>query len=341
MRFRFKNGLYAALCIALLAVALCACAAPLRLATGSPGGTFYTVGEDLADFCSAGEPPVFVRAVATTGSNENLQLLSSGKADLALVTQDALEAYLNSAQPGGSGEADRSGAGRADSICVVGPLYVGAAQYVIDRRFVKSGTLVDLEGAALYPGARGSGTEEGTTRILNALGLKPRLPPPERRTLNYAAAADALARGEYDAVVLSGGPPVGAVARLFAENPGRFRILSFTPDQIARATRAVAGLYPSKIVPGVYEGQTEEVRSVGKRTLLVARKNLSAPAFSRIEACLEHGIAEPGRGLRASQYHPLLRSLTPAFWRSPLEIPTCPDDYGEGKGQGGKGAGLL
>lgn len=325
MKLRFTTERNAAFGLALLATALCACATPppLRLATGSPGGTFHTVGEDLADFCSAGETRVFVRAIATTGSNENLQLLSRGKADLALVTQDALEAYLKSATPGGSREADRSGADPADSICVVGPLYVGAAQYVIVRRLVKSGTLGDLEGATLYPGARGSGTEEGTTRILDALNLKPRLAPSEQRTLGYAAAADALARGDYDAVVLSGGPPVGAVARLFTENPGRFQILSFTPDQIARATRAVPGLYASKIAPGVYVGQTEEIRSVGKRTLLVARKSLSASAFAGLQEKLERGIAEPDRGLRAPRRHPLLRSLTPAFWHSPLEIPTC------------------
>ena len=291
----------------------------LRLATGSPGGTFFGVGEELARFLNRRLPGMTMEPLETGGSTENLRLLGSSEADLALVTQDALEAEIR---------ASRRSAGAASPpprsrFCIVGPLYVGAAQFVLRRELVRTGTLADLNGVLLYPGARGSGAEEGTLSIIEALGIEPRLVAEGDRTLGYEEAAAALIQGKFDAATLSGGLPVRAVERLMARHRGEFRILSFTEEQASLAIERVAGLVHSRIAPGTYPGQSAEVRSVGKRTLLVARSGLEAGIIGRIAAAIQAGTAQPGTGLRGPEIHAALRALTVSFWRQDLGVARC------------------
>ena len=108
-----------------------------------------------------------------------------------------------------------------------------------------------------------------------------------------------------------------------ASHPGEFRILSFTGEQAALAIERVAGLVHSRIAPGVYPGQSDEVRSVGKRTLLVARSGLEAGIIGRIAAAIESGTAQPGTGLRGPEVHAALRALSVDFWRQDLGVARC------------------
>ena len=291
----------------------------LRLATASKGGSYFQIGAQLAGFWDNDGSGLDVEVLATSGSDENLNRLARGRADLALVTQDALVAYMDK-HPGSSAGEDKENEAR---FCILGSLYVGAAHFVIARDRVGAGTLADLEGALLYPGAQGSGTEQGTLAILRAIGIEPHLVPAAERTLGYDQAAEALRRGQFEAVTLSGGPPVGAVQRLLAPDPEAFVVLAFTPAMIASALQHVPGLSESSIPARTYPGQNQEIPSVGKRTLLVARSSLGRDLAQRLARSIEAGLAAPGAGLRGPESHLRLRALTAEFWRQPLDLPRC------------------
>lgn len=302
-----------------LGLALSSCASfraepqSIRFVSGSEGGTYHRVAQDLASYINATQDGVVVSALATRGSTENLDLLARGGADLALVTEDAFHEYLD------------SHADAADAICAVGPLYVGAAHFIVPSGFAHMGTMTDLEGLMLYPGARGSGTEASTIRLLHAVGVRPLFVRENRRKLGYAASATALRDRKFDAVVLSGGPPVAAVADLFDSGPTKYTILRFTPEQIERAIERIPGIHASQIDAGTYAHQRNTIPSVGKRTLLVARSDVIAPGLKKLSRWLYAGFDDPTSSLKNESAHPILQGITPAFWAQPLGEYDCRD----------------
>lgn len=280
----------------------------LRLATGSEGGTYYRIGSELARGVKRAGFRTPVTPMATRGTSENLELLKNGRAELALVTQDTVTTLP---------EAERA------AYCAVGPLYRGGAQFILRSALVRSGTVADLRGVHFYPGAEGSGAEASTLGLMEALGIEPDYVPERARKLGYGDSARALAEGRFDGVVLSGGPPVGAVAWLMENHPRKFELLSFSPEQIEQVRSKITGLYPAEIAAGVYEGQTEPVTTVGKQTTLIARRGLDASMLKSLAGVIENSIDEPSRGLRHEDAHPMLQGLTPEFWNQPLELPRC------------------
>ncbi len=280
----------------------------LRLATGSEGGTYDQIGADISRQARRSGFRHSIKAIPSKGTEENLRLLREREAELALVTQDALMALSDEERA---------------AFCIVGPLYRGGAQFILRRALVRSGTVADLHGVHFYPGAAGSGTEASTLVLLDILHIQPDFAPRSSRTLGYSDSAAALAEGRFDAIVLSGGPPVAAVTRLLQENPRKFVLLSFTGEQIEKATNEIPGLYPSQISGGTYPGQSEPILTVGKQTVLIARADLNASITQRLAEALEKSIQEPLRGLRREDAHPMLQALTPDFWKQEIELPRC------------------
>lgn len=292
----------------------------LRLATGSEGGTYHRIGREIADYLNSTGGAWTVTPAVTRGSSDNLARIAHApepasepddgrpSADLALVTQDAFDDFM--------------AAGSDAEPIIIGAMYVGAAQFIIRRELIRTGTLSDLNGVRMYPGAAGSGTEAGTLAILRALGVHPVYVPEAGRTLGYGEAAQAMAAGEFGAVVLSGGPPVRAVSELFEGLPESFQILSFSDAELAQALDAIPGLFGSSIRARTYAGQSEDVATVGKRTLLIARRDAGAGSDddkdaiwpAEVRAALIEGLSTPGEALRAERSHPLLQSLTPEFF---------------------------
>lgn len=277
----------------------------LRLATGSDGGTFLPVGHDLAAWLESSIPGLTVVVDTTAGSVENLRRLVGGEADLAIVGSSPFRTVLEE-----TGYLSRGAAG----ICFVGTLYVDAEQYVIRRSLIRAESMLDLSGVSMYPGPRNSGGEVDTRTVLQTLGVEPRFVYPIERDKSYAEAADALARGEFDASTFSGGVPIDALDRLLADHPGEFAIVPFTRHQLAKVRHAKLDFEPVVIAAGTYPGQDQDIVSVGGPSLLVASPQLGERWIRAIDRAIFLGIVEKGKGLRAPASHPVLQTLTPVLW---------------------------
>jgi TRAP transporter TAXI family solute receptor len=277
----------------------------LRLATGSVGGTFLPVGYDLAVWFSTALPEIVVRVDTTAGSVENLDRLVSGDADLAIVGSSPFGEVLHGWRP----FSDEAG-----EICTLGNLYVDAEQFVVRGSLVRVGNLLDLNGLKMYPGPYNSGAEIDTRRLLTALGIEPRYVYVEERDKGYAATAEALARGDFDAATFSGGVPIQAVTDLFRRHPGEFLILPFTRHMLLKIRHNKLDFEGVKIRKGRYPGQTEDIQTVGGPNLLVAAPGLPRETLIALDQAIRDGIAEPGVGLRVSASHPVLQALTVEHW---------------------------
>ncbi len=261
------------LCMALLCLTGCDSAKDeLRMGTGGTGGIYYAYGQALAPFLEeATGKTATVRE--TTGSEGNLQLISSGILELATVQSDTLQDALN-----GTGNYSE---GALSGFSAVASLYTEACQIVATKA---SGiaSIADLAGKKVSVGEEDSGVTRNAELILNANGLT--LDSLEISRLSFADSAAAMERGEIDAFFCTAGAPTTAVTEL-AESMD-IRLIS--PDQ--RTVDQLTGLYgyyaPCTIPAGTYPGQEEDVTTLGVQAVLVASDSLKAETVQAITAAL-------------------------------------------------------
>ncbi|MCI8422695.1 MAG: sodium/glutamate symporter [Lawsonibacter sp.] len=237
----------------------------LRLGTGGTGGTYYAYGSALAPQVE-GEIGQGVEVKPTTGSEANLRLLGGDLLDLAIVQSDTLQ-YAS--EEGGA------------KYSAVAGLYTEACQIVASK---SSGitSIAELAGKRVSVGADESGVTRNAEQILMANGLT--FDMMEVSRLSFADSAAAMERGEIDAFFCTAGAPTDAVAQL-AE---KMDIQLLSPDQ--RTVEQLTSLYncytPCVIPAGTYQGQTQNVATLGVRAVLVASNSLDDSIVQQITAAL-------------------------------------------------------
>ena len=194
----------------------------LRLATGPAGAVYRRIGGALAERISEQVPGATVTTVPSGASTDNIRMLRAGEVHLGLTSLDALITTDGSVPEGLS------------AIC---RLYDSHLHLV-----VMAGSAIDefrdLEGKRVSLGARDSGTEFTSLRVLE-LGLV----NADGRYLSQAESAAALRDGEIDAMFSLTGVPTPAITDLAQRHPIRLIPLD------AQADGLVHGV-PGSLRPG-------------------------------------------------------------------------------------------
>ncbi|GAA3433961.1 TAXI family TRAP transporter solute-binding subunit [Kutzneria kofuensis] len=191
----------------------------------------------------------------TTASLANIDLLRTGKADLALVLADT-------ARAAGSGQAPFTS---AVDLRALGRVYENYLQLVV-RNDSPLSTVSDLDGRTVSLGAAGSGASLTGDRIIAAAGITPRV-----QHLPLADAVSALAAGTIDALLWSGGVPTPALAKL--DSSVGIRLLPL--DGVLPALRSRHGmLYEQLPVPSGGYRFVHQVPTIGVANLLVGLPTL-------------------------------------------------------------------
>jgi hypothetical protein len=207
--------------------------AELRIATGPPGAVYRQVGGALAQVLAARFPATRVWTIPTGASGDNLRLLQQRGTDLALASMDATVAGLK--------------AGIPRSTTAIARLYDSFLQ-LVTRAEGPIRQVTDLTGRTVSVGARGSGTNFITARLLD---LSPR-PRPRLVNLDQAASAAALAQGRVDAFFTLTGVPTPAISGLLRQIPLRLVPLG---DLVEPMNRAYGEQYaPATIASSAYPG---------------------------------------------------------------------------------------
>src|SRR5210317_1968838 len=188
-----------------LAFALALLASPvaaqeqLSIATGGTGGVYYPMGGGLAEVINNYVDGYSATAEVTGASVENMGLVATGDADLAIGLADT----VFQAQSG----TGRFEGQQLEMIRGVAVLYANLVQIVT---LADSGitTLDDLVGKRVSVGAPGSGTEVNAEAILTANGIS--YDDIDEQRLNFNETADALANGDIDAGFWSVGAPTSS-----------------------------------------------------------------------------------------------------------------------------------
>jgi hypothetical protein len=215
------------------------------LATGPDGAVFREVGGALADALAEQLPGTKVIALPTAASVENLRLLKSGEAQLALSSLDPIDDPL--------------------SVRAVGRLYDSFMQIAVPKASPIR-TFGDLAGKRISLGPTGSGTEFTGKRMLEYFKLSAM---DER--MAHAEASRRVANGTLDAMLALTGIPTPAITNL----KGNVRLIDFPAEAIAFADRYSGPYIPATIPSTTYEDVPSN-QTFAVPNLLLARDTLSA-----------------------------------------------------------------
>jgi TRAP transporter TAXI family solute receptor len=247
-------------------------AGPLRIASGGPGGVYYSYAQGIAAVVRAALPRLRPRVIPTAASVANVELVASGGADIGLATADAAAAAFRG-QPPFTDELP---------LLALARTYENYLQLAVrlDRHI---GGVSDLVGRHVSIGPQGSGTALVAERILPMAGVP--LSALDTARLDPAPAADAVRAGTLDGMFFSGGIPSDALAGLAAAVP-----VAFLPfgEYVAPMRARYGEVYVERTIPASVYGLGTPTVTVSAANYLVVHPAMDARvAYHLIRALFE------------------------------------------------------
>jgi len=274
--------------IALATIAVAGCGAGSRekpsrifitIATGGTGGTYYPLGGTLAQIWSTTVPGVNASAQATVASVFNVQAVEQGKADVAFVQGDVAYFAYNQGTPAVPAPHTKL---RAMAV-----LYTNTVQ-ILARRDSDIHRIEDFRGRRIGVGAPGSGTEVVAKIIIEAHGLKYEDVRVDFLSFNEVSAQ--MQDRTLDGGFISASYPVSAITDV--NMSVGVRLISLDPGAVAQIRSQYPFLKPMVIPRDVYNGQDQDIQTIGMDNLLICREELSEDLVYRLTKAFFDGLPQ-------------------------------------------------
>jgi uncharacterized protein len=248
----------------------------INILTGGTSGVYYPMGVALSQIYSKAIPNAKVSVQATKASAENLNLLQSGRGELAFALGDTVSDAW-------TGDVDAGFKTPLKKLRGVAGIYPNYIQIVASA---DSGikTLADLKGKRIAVGAPKSGTELNARAIFKAAGL----------TYNDFAKVEYLPFGEsvelmknrqLDATLQSAGLGVSSLRDLATSI--KMVVVPIPQDVVLKVGDPA---YQSGVIPAnTYEGQTTNVPTAYVQNFLVTRADAPVDmVYTMTKSLFEH-----------------------------------------------------
>ncbi len=251
----------------------------IRLATGVTTGEYHALGGGLAAQMNSETAVLHVRP--SSGSADNLALVSSGRVEAAFAQNDVAYAAYR-------GEGMYDGAAPMSALRALCSVYPEAVQ-LVTREESGIGGLADLAGRAVDVGPENSGIRFDAELILGAAGLS-LADLGQAQGKPVGEALDDLVAGQVDAVFVTGVYPFHEIAAHAARSPLSF--VALTEEEVGALWQSAPFMMPLTLPARTYPGQDEAIRTVGVTALLVATEDLDAATVDALlDGLLAHGDA--------------------------------------------------
>lgn len=257
----------------------------VTIATATPGGTYYLLGDELAGILDRLPGKPIKRAVAeqSAGAVKNIELLMdpNSEANVAFVMKSALL------------QAGRGYPETRQELCILARLYRDVVQISVrsDTNIETTDDFMEFfqenKNRKIFIGPERSGTRLVTTQILKSIGFSEGDYTADDAT-KFSQAADRLIDGELDAAFFMAGTPTQAVQR--ALESGECKLLSLDAHARERlASDGGLGLVKEEIRGNFYPNQPGSVQTVAADVFLVCRSDLDKDlAFVILEALFDN-----------------------------------------------------
>lgn len=290
-----------------------------QIATGPTAGTYFPVGQTLADLVShppgvgrcetpgvCALPGVIATAQASEGSVDNVRAVQDGRVASALAQADIVSAAA-------AGRAPFSKDGPAAELRAIANLYTEHVHLVAAKTSGIAG-LADLRRKRVAVGPDGSGTAATARALLSAARIA------NRATLTddgIEAAVQKLEAGEIDAFFFVGGAPVPAIADLLRRDAAMLvPIEGAAVDALAAKDPAlVRTALPAEAYPG-----QPAVATLGVGAVWIVRADVPDDVVASITTALWN----PANQALLAQAHPQGGAIRPDTAQIGLPVPLHP-----------------
>jgi TRAP transporter TAXI family solute receptor len=244
----------------------------LSFGIAKPGGTFYQLGAGFSNIINKYVPEVTVTGESTGGSIENINLLATGKIDLAFCGSS----YYMSAKERGL---------NMSNVRLISTGYVSAVQWVTKKKSSIK-TIRDFVGKRIAVGLVGSGTLE-TTKISLETGYGISFDQIKPLYVGLSESAKAIQDGTADVTNLFAAVPTAAVLEIMTTFP--IRIIPFDKEAVKKISGKYPG-YPEVIIPkGSYKGINENILTIGTPCLFLVSSRLNEKlVYDMVKAIYGH-----------------------------------------------------
>ncbi|PZW66024.1 MULTISPECIES: TAXI family TRAP transporter solute-binding subunit [unclassified Pseudomonas] len=262
MRLTKRVTLFAAAAAFTASTAVLAAPTFINVLTGGTSGVYYPIGVAMSQLYGSGIEGAKTSVQATKASVENLNLLQSGRGEIAFALGDSVEDAWNGVEDAGF----KAPLTRIRAIAATYPNYI---QIVASK---ESGikTLEDLKGKRISVGAPKSGTELNARAIFKAAGLSYK-DMGRVEFMPYAESVELIKNRQLDATLQSSGLGMAAIRDLASMVPITF--VAIPEDVVAKIDSQA---YQAKVIPaGTYDGQDQDVPTAAIVNLLVSHEKVS------------------------------------------------------------------
>ena len=258
-----KRFIAIALCAVML-LALAACGSggeSLTFGTGGDSGTYYAYGGTLAGYVTE-HTDTSVTAVASNGSQTNIEDIASGAIQLGFVQSDVMSyAY----------QGTRLFEEHVTNFSTVAALYMEQVQIVTLNPDIK--TVADLAGKNVSIGAVGSGVYFNALDVLGAYDLTEEDITPQYQ--DFATSVDSLKDGKIDAAFIVAGAPTTAVVDLASGND--IYLVSLDQEHIDKLIES-SPYYSAYTITADTYGTPEDCTTVAVGAVVIAGNDVSEDA---------------------------------------------------------------
>lgn len=245
----------------LMSTAVLAAPVFINVLTGGTSGVYYPIGVGLSQLYSNGIKDARTSVQATKASVENLNLLQAGRGELALALGDSVDDAWKGVEEAGF----KAPLTKLRAIAATYPNYI----QIVASESSGIKTLNDLKGKRISVGAPKSGTELNARAIFAAAGLSYE---DMRRVefLPYAESVELIKNRQLDATLQSSGLGMAAIRDLASTMRVNFVAI---PEDVVQKINNPA-YQPGVIPAGTYDGQDEDVPTVGINNILVSHEKV-------------------------------------------------------------------
>jgi TRAP transporter TAXI family solute receptor len=217
----------------------------LTIATGSAEGTYFKIAQDIKQI--ADKEGIEIEVVPTNGSFDNINLLGSGKVDLAIMQLDVLRFVAEIMLK-------ETGFNVLQEAKVVLNLYPEEIHVLTKDDKIK--TIQDLQSKRVAVGPEKSGSALTAEVLLGGFGVKI-----ERVFEAPEEAIKKIASGDIDALIFVGGAPVPAFRNLDKS----FHFVAFPSDS------GLEQIYPKKKIAKSVYAWADDVETYAVPSVIMTR----------------------------------------------------------------------
>lgn len=235
----------------------------INVLTGGQSGVYYPVGVALTQIYGKVLPDAKISVQATKASVENLNLLQSGRGEVAFALSDTVsDAWKGDQESGFKAPLTK--------LRAIGGIYSNYIQIVANA---ESGikTIADLKGKRISVGAPKSGTELNARAIFKAAGLS-YADFSKVEYLGFGESVELMKNRQIDATLQSAAMGVASIRDLATSV--NIVLVAIPADVVNKVGDAA---YHSATIPAnTYLGQKADVQTAAIKNILVTHEGVSA-----------------------------------------------------------------